>query len=869
MLRKTVFEIVLLIVVSVCILTMAFNIQSVTASLSVTISPSSPVVARNSTFKFTANVAGGTPPYQYRWNLRDVENVPLATGTGNPWNCTVPRWAYVGIGKVYVEVHDSLGGFVSTSEDVLIVVISVSVSPASVSLDVGQSQVFNLIVLGGTAPFSYQWYLDGSLLAGATSASWTYTPSSAGSHTVCSKVKDATSVTGISVALVNVNVAPSVSISPTLVSLDVGLSRLFTSTATGGASPFSYQWYLDGSPVSGATSSSWTYTPSSASLHSVYVRFTDNASIPVAAQSNTASVTVNTAPSVIITPTTVVMDVGQSQLFSSGVSGGASPYSYQWYLNRSAVFGATSDSWAFTPVSAGSYTVFLNVTDSLGLKVESNIANVTVNSQLVAPTVTAKPAAVDQGQSATLTNSTVISTGTSPYAYQWLEKAPSDNSYSLISGATSFNYTFSTTTSTETGLWSFVLRVTDATGATVNSTTTTATVYFSVTFARVGLPQDTLWNATFNGVTKSSNASQIVFTAIAAGSYSWRIGTPIPGGIGIRYAASPQSGLMNVSTQTVQSITFTNQYYLMVGTSPLGVSSPIGQGWYDSDANVTVSTKQYVNTTSGSRYRFGSWMGASGDYSSAWVVMSSAKTVTANYVVQYKLTLTSGHDSPNPSVGDHWYDAGTHIDASVTSPADQFGGTRYRCTGHTGSGSISSDSETSVGFNITAPSSLTWTWIVQYKLTMASNFGTTSPSLGDHWYDAGSIVSIRAISPRPSPRNGEFYFWFNWTGSGSGSYSGRLGEPSVTMNGPITETAFWIHQSRESFDVSPSRAETATSLGTNVLEATGAPLISATPRSGYTFSSWSTTGPIMVKDASSSSTTASSAPVLLRSSNFL
>ena len=44
-------------------------------------------------------------------------------------------------------------------------------------------------------------------------------------------------------------------------------------------------------------------------------------------------------------------------------------------------------------------------------------------STLVAPTVTPAPVTVDQGQTSALT-STAVTTGVSPYTYQWFAKAP-------------------------------------------------------------------------------------------------------------------------------------------------------------------------------------------------------------------------------------------------------------------------------------------------------------------------------------------------------------------------------------------------------------------------------------------------------------
>ena len=56
---------------------------------------------------------------------------------------------------------------------------------------------------------------------------------------------------------VTVNAAPTVSIAPVgPVTLDVGQSQTFTATASGGTGTLSYQWYLDGTVVSGADSAS-------------------------------------------------------------------------------------------------------------------------------------------------------------------------------------------------------------------------------------------------------------------------------------------------------------------------------------------------------------------------------------------------------------------------------------------------------------------------------------------------------------------------------------------------------------------------------------------------------------------------------------
>jgi hypothetical protein len=77
------------------------------------------------------------------------------------------------------------------------------------------------------------------------------------------------------------------------------------------------------------------------------------------------------------------------------------------------------------------------------------------------------------------------------------------------------------------------------------------------------------------------------------------------------------------------------------------------------------------------------------------------------------------------------------------------------------------------------------TFRTQYYLTMAHGTGgNVRPTSG--WRNSGTTVSISG-----TPANG--YSFTNWTGSGTGSYSGTNNPGSITMNGPITETATFTH----------------------------------------------------------------------------
>ncbi len=94
---------------------------------------------------------------------------------------------------------------------------------------------------------------------------------------------------------------------------------------------------------------------------------------------------------------------------------------------------------------------------------------------LAAPSIFPSSKSINQDQSLYLDSATT--TGIPPYTYQWFNKAPNALVYSPINDASLSSYSFVTSNLTTVGNWSFMLQVTDATGATVNSTATTVTVH--------------------------------------------------------------------------------------------------------------------------------------------------------------------------------------------------------------------------------------------------------------------------------------------------------------------------------------------------------------------------------------------------------
>jgi hypothetical protein len=68
--------------------------------------------------------------------------------------------------------------------------MTASVSSYGASMNVGQSQTITCSVMGGIPPYTYQWYVNGIKIAGATSSSYVFTPSSTGHYNFYVNVTD-------------------------------------------------------------------------------------------------------------------------------------------------------------------------------------------------------------------------------------------------------------------------------------------------------------------------------------------------------------------------------------------------------------------------------------------------------------------------------------------------------------------------------------------------------------------------------------------------------------------------------------------------------------------------------------------------------
>ena len=427
--------------------------------------------ASGTTLRVTAN--GGKSPYTYQWYKNDV----AINGA------TKQSYGALSAGSYYCIVKDGSGQSVKSRICDVIEKLAITFQPESKTIAGGNKAHLSVVMSGGKLPYTYQWYRNGSAVSEATeSAYYATTPG----NYYC-LIKDAsgqsiTTNTAVITVASTIRITSQTTDYPTIT--PNGSTKLFVN-ATGGYGSLSYQWYKDGTAISGANSS--TFTATAAGRYYCVIKDTLGQSV--------TSSTVTVINVITITGQTgayPVLTSGSSVSLSVSATGGYGSLSYQWYKNNSAISGATSKTYSAT--AAGTY--YCRISDSIGqIKYTSNIIVVnklSISSQSGSVTIS-------EGSSTTL--SVNVSGGYGSIKYQWYKDG------TAISGATSRTYTTKTA-------GKYYCKITDQANQNVSSLTKVVTV---VSYRITSQPQ--------SGVIASDRGYKLS-VAVAGGTapykYTWR-----------------------------------------------------------------------------------------------------------------------------------------------------------------------------------------------------------------------------------------------------------------------------------------------------------------------------------------------------------
>jgi hypothetical protein len=387
---------------------------STAATLTISTPPSLTTDAANTTVTAgnTATffvVATGTPTPSYVWqvstdggfsygNLTNGGNVSGVTTA----NLTLSNTTAAQNGYLFQCVVSNTGGTILSSVAVLTVNFApvFTTQPSNAAVTPGANTTFTVATTGNPAP-TVQWQVslngganftnvvDGGNISGSTTPTLSLTPAFAGQNgdifrCVATNSVNATTSTN---ATLTVTTPPMITAQPMAPPAVNGFTTFALSVTASGSAPFSYQWMLNGVPITGATGSQYIVLSANASYTGNYTVLVTNAGGNVTSAG--ALINVEMSPAINIQPKGPAVKNGSpATMFVSAY--GVQPLKYQWYKNGRKVVNGGRISGALTSAlsiarcsmaDVGKYDVV--ITNALG-----TVTSTTVTLTIVTTTST-------------------------------------------------------------------------------------------------------------------------------------------------------------------------------------------------------------------------------------------------------------------------------------------------------------------------------------------------------------------------------------------------------------------------------------------------------------------------------------------------
>ena len=236
--------------------------------MTLSLGASSTTISQGQGVTISFTISGGLPLYYWYW----VDSHGNGSGTmeianaGNSASFT----ATPGVTTTYSVVAQDFYGDSAGGQETITVLSAPTFTTEPVGLAVGAPTGFTLraAATGSPAP-TYQWSLNGTVLPGATSASYTVSSSTAasgGTYTVTATNSQG-SLTSSPALVAVASEVPIVSQAPSSRAAPLGAA---VTLASSGYTPTGYQWCLNGVPIPGATSSQYSVPSAQAANAGTY-----------------------------------------------------------------------------------------------------------------------------------------------------------------------------------------------------------------------------------------------------------------------------------------------------------------------------------------------------------------------------------------------------------------------------------------------------------------------------------------------------------------------------------------------------------------------------------------------------------------------
>jgi Divergent InlB B-repeat domain len=179
------------------------------------------------------------------------------------------------------------------------------------------------------------------------------------------------------------------------------------------------------------------------------------------------------------------------------------------------------------------------------------------------------------------------------------------------------------------------------------------------------------------------------------------------------YTGTGMNGTLTMDAAKTVTANYQPQYFVSVSQQPSNAPTPQGGGWFNEGATASISVpSQNASLNSGAQFVFTGWTvdGNSQAGPTLSLQMNAPHTVVAQYKQQYYLTVQSEQGSVP---GSGWYDAGSNVPITASTPPSQMFGVNYVFNGWQGSTQSSSQSTTVL---MNGPMTVTATWRTDYTV---------------------------------------------------------------------------------------------------------------------------------------------------------
>jgi hypothetical protein len=425
-------------------------------AVSLTSSVAFPVTA-GASVTWSAAGSGGTSPHTYQFWLFDGSAWSMVRdwSASNTWTW-MPAWP----GSYSVQVwmrnagsSSSYDAFASAAASITIprALTITAVTPSAPSVAAGTSVTWTAVALGGTAPYTFQfWVYDGaqwSLAQDWSSAStWSWTPPTPGTYSFQVWTRNAGSGASYDTyrtfgpyTATRPSSITATSLRPSVVGpVPAGTPVTWTAVAAGGTAPYTYKfWVWDGSAWSigrdWSSGNTWRWIPPMTGHYSFQVWVRNASSVSNydgwrASSTYAVGSPASLAVMSLSADRTWPVPAGTPVKWTATAVGGTGPYTFRFFVYNGSTWTvgqewSSADTWTWIPSAAGAYLVQVWVRSAGSLSTYDQWlgappAAIGAAVPIQTPTLTSSPMAPLVANSPVVLTATT-SAGTAPYTYQF------------------------------------------------------------------------------------------------------------------------------------------------------------------------------------------------------------------------------------------------------------------------------------------------------------------------------------------------------------------------------------------------------------------------------------------------------------------